>query len=78
LLGDPYALFPDMPDIAGDAYPVAYGDWREAYLVVDRRQITTLRDPLTQATTGMVRFLAAMRDGGLVVHAEAIKKQKIA
>lgn len=78
LLGRPIVEMTDMPDIAANAIPVAFGDFRRAYVIVDRLAISVLRDPLTQATSGAVRFIARKRVGGQVVLAEALKKQKIA
>lgn len=76
--GDPYVECPDMPNVQAGAFPVAYGDFRKAYTMADRVQMTLLRDPYTQATSGNVRFLFRRRFGGQVVLAEAIRKLKIA
>ena len=78
ILGYPYVEATDMPDVAGGAYPVAFGDFRRAYMIVDRVSLAVLRDPFTQATTGNVRYIARRRVGGQVVQAEAINKLKIA
>ena len=77
ILGYPYVEATDMPDVAGGAYPVAFGDFRRAYMIVDRVSLAVLRDPFTQATTGNVRYIARRRVGGQVVQAEAINKLKI-
>lgn len=76
--GDPYTEVPDMPNIGAGAFPVAYGDFRRAYTLVDRIAMELLRDPYTQATQGMLRFLFRRRYGGAVVLAEAIRKLEIA
>ncbi len=76
ILGAPYVETPDMPDEAANAFPIAFGDWRRAYLIVDRIAMSVLRDPFTQATSGSVRFIARRRVGGQVVLAEAIRKLK--
>jgi HK97 family phage major capsid protein len=39
-----------MPSEGAEPYPVAYGDFRRAYVLVDRIQMALLRDPYTQAT----------------------------
>lgn len=78
ILGYPYVEATDMPDIAADAYPIAFGDFRRAYMIVDRVALAVLRDPFTQATTGNVRYIARRRVGGQVVQAEAINKLKVA
>lgn len=74
--GDPYAEFPDMPSEGGGLYPIAYGDFRRAYTLVDRVSMEMLRDPYTQATSGNIRFIFRRRVGGRVVLAEAIRKLK--
>lgn len=76
ILGAPYVETPDMPDEAANAFPIAFGDWRRGYLIVDRIAMSVLRDPFTQATSGSVRFVARRRVGGQVVLAEAIRKLK--
>jgi|TARA_Y100000114_G_scaffold46714_1_gene42524 HK97 family phage major capsid protein len=77
ILGYPYVEMPDMPDVAGSAKPVAFGDFSRAYMVVDRVALSVLRDPFTQITTGIVRYVARRRVGGQVVLPEAIRTQTI-
>jgi len=77
VLGAPYAEMPDMPDVAAGTYPVAVGDFRRAYRVVDRVSIQVLRDPFTVAANGMILFRARKRVGGGVTLGEAIVKMKI-
>jgi len=74
--GDPYAEFPDMPNEGAGLYPIAYGDFRRAYTMIDRIVMEMLRDPYTQATAGNIRFIFRKRWGGKVVLAEAIRKLK--
>ena len=78
ILGQPYVEASDMPDIGAGAYPIVFGDFQRAYLIVDRVALAVLRDPFTQATSGNVRYIARRRVGGQVVQAEAIVKQKVA
>jgi len=78
LLDRPYIEAVDMPAIATNAYPVAFGDFRRGYVIVDRVQLAVTRDPFTQAASGAIRFHARKRVGGQVVNAEAIRKLKIA
>lgn len=78
ILGSPYQEMPDMPAIGANAYPIVFGDFRRGYLIADRVNITVLRDQFTQATSGMVRFIARKRVGAQVIQAEAIKKLKVA
>lgn len=71
LLGYPVASFEDMPDPASNSLSVAVGDMREAYQIVDRLGIRTLRDPYSAKP--YVEFYTTKRVGGDVVNFEAIK-----
>jgi HK97 family phage major capsid protein len=71
LLGYPVASFEDMPDPATDSLSIAVGDMREAYQIVDRLGIRTLRDPYSSKP--YVEFYTTKRVGGDVVNFEAIK-----
>lgn len=77
ILGRPVVEFPDMPDIAGNAFPVAFGDFSQGYRIFDRISLSILRDPYSQATNGMTRFHGRRRVAGGVGKAEAIRKLKI-
>ena len=76
--GLPYVETPDMPDIAADAYPIAIGDWRRSYVIVDNISVQMIRDGYSQAGNGKVRFIFYKRTGGKVVLVEGIKKLKCA
>ena len=76
ILGHPYVEATDMPSEGSNTFPVAFGDFRRAYMIVDRVNLAVLRDPFTQATTGNVRYIARRRVGGQIVQAEAINKLK--
>lgn len=78
ILGANYVEFPDMPDIAANAYPIAYGDFKRAYVIVDRIAISFQPDYLTGADDGIVIFRGRKRTGGAVRQADALKKLKIA
>jgi HK97 family phage major capsid protein len=78
ILGFPYTLVYDLDDVAANKFPVAFGDFRRGYQMVDRVNLQVVRDALTQATSGAVRFIARKRVGGQVVLAEAIRKLKVA
>jgi HK97 family phage major capsid protein len=71
MLGYPVASFEDMPDPATDSLSIAVGDMREAYQIVDRLGIRTLRDPYSAKP--YVEFYTTKRVGGDVVNFEAIK-----
>ncbi len=72
ILGAPYVEVPDMPDEGAGTTPVAFGDFRRGYTIVDRIALSVLRDPFTQATAGNIRFIARRRVGGQLVLPEAI------
>ncbi len=74
--GFPVELDEEMPDIAANAFPVAFGDFRQAYTVVDRPGMKLLRDPFTAKPH--VVFYAYRRVGGGVHNKEAIKLLKVA
>ena len=71
LLGYPVASFEDMPSPATSSLSIAVGDMREAYQIVDRIGIRTLRDPFSSKP--YVEFYTTKRVGGDVVNFEAIK-----
>tara|TARA_R110000744_G_scaffold94119_2_gene181733 strand:+ start:2134 stop:3351 length:1218 start_codon:yes stop_codon:yes gene_type:complete len=77
ILGSPYVEATDMPDVGANTYPVIFGDFRRAYMIVDRVALSVTRDPFTQATSGNVRYIARRRVGGQVLQAEAVVKQKV-
>jgi HK97 family phage major capsid protein len=78
IIGANYLEFPDMPDVAAGTYPVAYGDFRRAYIIVDRVAISFQPDYVTGADDGVVVFRARKRVGGGVRQSDALKKLKIA
>lgn len=76
LLGFPVWQDEFMPDIGANAYPIGFGNWRKGYTIVDRSELTLLRDPYTKK--GWVRFYFTKRVGGGVTDSNAIKLLKIA
>ena len=75
LLGYPVVEAEDMPDIAGGAYPIAFGNFRHGYLIAERSATQVLRDPFTNKP--FVHFYATKRVGGQVLDGNAIKLLKI-
>ena len=74
LMGFPVAESEDMPDIATDAYALAFGDFSRGYLIVDRLGVRVLRDPFTAKP--YVLFYTTKRVGGGVQDFGAIKLLK--
>jgi HK97 family phage major capsid protein len=64
----------DMPALAANSLSLSFGDFREAYQIVDRQGIRVLRDPFTAKP--YVKFYTTKRTGGGVVNFEAIKHLK--
>ena len=75
LLGYPVVEAQDMPDVAANAYPIAFGNFRAGYLIADRSATAILRDPFTNKP--FVNFYATKRIGGQVLDSDAIKLLKI-
>lgn len=74
IIGYPYAEVVDMPAIGASTYPMAFGDWKRAYQIVDRVQVVVQRLVEKYAETGQVAYLVRKRVGGLVTLPEAIIK----
>lgn len=77
LLGKPISIDDNMPDIGAGAYPIAFGDFKRAYTIVDHVSgVRLLRDPFT--VKGYVNFYVTKRIAGGISNYEAIKFLKIA
>ena len=76
VLGKPVYNDDNMPAVAAGKFPIAFGNFQRAYLVVDRFGIRVLRDPYT--SKGNVLFYTTKRVGGGVVNFEAMKLLKVA
>ena len=66
----------DMPAVAANAFSVAFGDFKEGYLICDRVGMRITRDEIT--TPGFVKFYVRKRVGGKIRNSQAIKLLKIA
>ncbi|MBX4884034.1 phage major capsid protein [Rhizobium bangladeshense] len=75
LLGYSIRRADDMPSVGAGALPVAFGDFRAGYTVVDRLGIRTLRDPYSSKP--FVEFYSRQRVGGDVVDFEAFALQVV-
>ncbi|MGP2493518.1 phage major capsid protein [Mesorhizobium sp. PUT5] len=76
LLGYRVEIDEGMPDIGADAHPVAFGDFRQAYVIVDRQGVRITRDEVTQK--GRILFDTYKRVGGGAGDFNALKFLKIA
>jgi HK97 family phage major capsid protein len=66
----------DMPAIAANSFPLAFGDFKEGYLICDRVGTRITRDEIT--TPGFVKFHVRKRVGGILRNTQAIKLLKVA
>lgn len=71
LAGFPLAEAEDMPDFTAGGLAIAFGDFRAAYLVVDRIGTRMLRDPYSAKP--YVLFYVTRRVGGGIQNFEALK-----
>lgn len=74
-MGYPITEAEDMPAVAANAFPVAFGDFKEGYLIADRVGMRMTRDEIT--TPGFVKFYVRKRVGGKLRNTQAIKLLKI-
>lgn len=75
LLGRPVEIDENMPNVAANAVPIAFGDFQRGYLVNDRVGVRVLRDPYTSKP--FVLFYATKRVGGGVLDPRAIRVLKV-
>ncbi len=76
LLGKPIEYDDNVADIGAGKYPIWYGNFKRAYLIIDRLGTRVLRDPYSSKP--YVLFYTTKRVGGGIVMYEAIKTLKIA
>lgn len=76
ILGVPVVIDDNMPDVAANSYPIAYGNFKRGYRIVDRKGIALIRDNITEKGTTKYNF--RKRVGGGIKQFEAIKLFKIA
>jgi HK97 family phage major capsid protein len=75
LLGSPLKIATQMPDVAPGATPVAYGNWKSAYMIANRKAITMQHDPYSAGFCSLFKFEA--RIGGAVTCANAARLLRI-
>ena len=75
LLGKPINYDDYVADIGAGAYPLFFGNFKEAYVIVDRMGIRMLRDPYSSKP--YVEFYTTKRVGGGIRNYEALKALKI-
>jgi HK97 family phage major capsid protein len=73
--GSPLRLVTQMPDVAPGATPVAFGNWNQAYTVVNRKAVTMLQDQYSAGLCVLFKFEA--RVGGGVICPNAARLLRI-
>ena len=76
LLGFPVEIDEEMPAIGANSLSIAFGDFSQAYIIVDRPGIRLLRDPYSAKP--YVLFYSYRRVGGQVQNSEAYKLLRFA
>jgi HK97 family phage major capsid protein len=71
LMGYPLVRAEDMPALGNSSKSLAFGDFAQAYQIVDRQGARVLRDPYTAKP--YIKFYTTRRTGGGIVNYEAIK-----
>lgn len=75
LAGYPVTEMPDMPNVEATTTPILFGDFKQAYLIVDRIGIRVLRDPYTNKP--YVMFYTTKRVGGGLLNPEPMRALRI-
>lgn len=76
LLGYRVEIDEEMPDIGENTHPIAFGDFKQGYVIVDRQGIRITRDEVTQK--GRILFDTYKRVGGGAGDFNSIKFLKVA
>ena len=76
ILGYPLVRYEDIPALADGSLSMWFGNFQQAYQIIDRIGIRILRDPYTDKP--YVKFYTTKRTGGGVVNFEAVKAMKFA
>ena len=73
LFGHSVIINEDMDDIdeAAASAPIMFGDFQRAFQIIDRVDVSVLRDPYTNP--GSVMFYSRKRVGSMVLDAQAMK-----
>ncbi|TPG76320.1 phage major capsid protein [Pseudomonas arsenicoxydans] len=77
IAGFNYILMEDMPDIAANAIPLSFQDFRRGYTIIDRTGTEVIRDNLTGKKAAIVELTFHRYNHGQVTLKEAFKLLKI-
>ncbi len=76
LMGYPVHEDSYMPNVAANALPIAFGDFKSAFLIIEKPSTGLLRDPYTNQP--YVQFLMSRRVGSDVIDKHAYRALKVA
>jgi HK97 family phage major capsid protein len=77
LLGKPVIIFEELGNPTTlNSLPVAYGDFKRAYVLCTRSDLHVIPDQVTNP--GYTRFIVRRRYGGTVLNNDALKFAKVA
>jgi HK97 family phage major capsid protein len=75
ILGKPIETCEQLADPIGASFPIAFGDFKQGYLLTQRTGLRITRDNVTNV--GYVRFYVRQRVGGIVLNNDAVKWMKL-
>jgi HK97 family phage major capsid protein len=78
IAGVPYVLFEDMPDVAANAFPIAYADFTRGFRIIDRTGMEMIRDDYTRKAEAIVEMTFNRWNTGQVVLPEAFHLLQVA
>lgn len=70
--GFPVRILTSAPDIGASTHPIAFGDLKNAYTIVDRNDMFLLRDETSKKRYGQVELTIEKRVGGAVVQPKSM------
>ena len=76
LLGRPVVYAEDMPAVAANAFPIAFGNFRAGYLIADQGGLRITFDD-NISTPGLLKWYVRRRVGGCILDSEAIKVLRV-
>lgn len=75
LLGSPLRIASQMPDVVPGATPIAFGNWKQTYMLVNRKAVTMQHDPYSAGFCSLFKFES--RVGGSVVCPQSARLLRI-
>lgn len=73
--GSPVTVVTQMPGVAPGTTPVGFGNWAEAYMIVNRKAVTIQQDPYSASFCILFKFES--RVGGGIICANAARLMRI-